>query len=103
MSVAIPIRRGATLALPLDFFTDETETTPLDLSGSTLTVVESNFPTNPTLTVLSAPGGNVRLSLADTLTTGLVLHRNYELTVKQVQPGGNIALHGPFTFVATDE
>jgi hypothetical protein len=102
MSVAIPIRRGATLTTLLDFFSDSTETTPLNLTGSTLTIVESNFPVDPTLVVLSNSGGNVKLTLANTLTAALILNRNYELTLKQVQPGGDIALHGPFVFVATD-
>lgn len=102
-SVAIPIRRGATLALTLDFFTDTTETTPLDLTGSTLTIVESNFPVNPTLVVISAATGNTKLTLVDTLTDDLVLNRNYELTIKHVQPSGNVKLRGPFIFVATDE
>jgi hypothetical protein len=102
MSVAIPIRRGATLVLPLDFFTDEAETTPVDLTGSTLTVVQSNFPVDPNLVVLDADSGSTRLSLAATDTDNLVLHRNYVLTIKQVQPSSNVVLHGPFTFTATD-
>jgi hypothetical protein len=103
MSVAINIRRGATLALPLDFFTDDTETVALDLTGSTLSIVESNFPVNPTLAVLNAVQGSTKLTLADTLTDDLIQRRNYELTIKQVQPGGDVVLHGPFVFVATDE
>jgi hypothetical protein len=103
MSVAISIRRGATLVLPLDFFADESETTPVDLTGSTLSVVDSNFPVNPTLNVLVAASGTAKLTLSATNTANLILHRNYELTIKQVQPSTDIVLHGPFNFVATDE
>jgi hypothetical protein len=103
MSVAISIRRGATLDLPLDFFTDENETTPVDLTGSTLTVVQSNFPVDPTLNVTDAAGGSAQLFLSDANTSNLVLHRNYVLTIKHVQPNTEVVLHGPFTFNATDQ
>lgn len=103
MSAVIFIRRGATLNLPLDFFTDDTETTPVNLTGSTFTIVNSTFPVEPTFTVLTPATGNTKLTLSATNTANLVKGRNYLLTLRQVQGNGDIVLHGPLTFNADDQ
>lgn len=95
---SILIRRGATLNLSLGFFSDAASTVPINLTGSTLTVVNSTFPTNPTLVVTNAIGGQVTASLSDTLTAVLVAGRDYVMTIRQLQPGGSVELYGPFTF-----
>ena len=101
MTTAISIRRGATLDLPLDFFADATETTPIDLTGSTMSIVTSSFPVTPTLNMIDADSGGMQLLLSATNTTDLVANRVYHLTIKQVQPSGSVRLYGPFQFTAS--
>lgn len=103
MTAAVAIRRGDTLDLLLEFFTDTDETTPLDFSGSTLSLTDSTFPVShaPILTVDSYPNGQLRLSMASTDTAQLVSRRNYQLEIKQVQPGGAVRTFGPIVFATS--
>lgn len=95
---AIPIRRGATLNLPLAFFADTTELVPINLTGSTLTITESTFPVAPTLTMVSATLGTMNLLLSDVNTAALTPRRNYQASIKQVQADTTVVVHGPFVF-----
>lgn len=103
MSATIPIRRGATLVLPLDFFSDAAETVPLNLTGSTLAIVDSTFPVAPTLTVLNAVNGSTELRLSATNTSNLVKRRAYVHSIKHTQANGDIKIYGPFNYVASNE
>ena len=95
---SILIRRGATLDLSLAFYSDAASTIPINLTGSTLSIVQSTFPTDPTMTVTNPTLGQVHVTLADNLTSLMTAGRDYVMTVKQVQTNSNVQLYGPFTF-----
>lgn len=102
---AIPVRRGSTLRLSLEFFADEAETTPLDLTGTTLVVndPDSTFPVNPTVSITDYPGGIVTVFLSATNTRTLTASRNYSMVLDQTLANGDTVKHGPFKFVASAE
>ena len=95
---SISVRRGATLNLTLGFYSDAASTIPINLTGSTLTTIQSTFPTDPTITITNATTGQVSMTMSDTLTSALVAGRDYVLTIKQVQANSSVQLYGPFTF-----
>jgi hypothetical protein len=100
-SVAINIRRGDTLDLRLEFFSDTDETTPVDFTGSTLSLADSTFVEDPTFTTVDESGGVLSLAMTPEQTSALVARRVYQLEIRQVQPGGAVRTYGPLVFVAS--
>jgi hypothetical protein len=95
MSKGIPIERGETLNLVVEFFQDEADGVTLDLTGSELTISDSTFPSNaaPTLEVIDAVSGRVQFRLTHTQTYNLVTGRNYQCKIRQVTADGSVHKH----------
>lgn len=91
----IQIQKGADLVLQGELFSDDAETVPIDLTGASLAVVESTFPSggDPTLSIEDAPNGVFSITFTDAQTAAFVSKRNYRFQIALTDSGGLITHH----------
>lgn len=96
MAKGIQIQKGADLVLQGELFADDDETVPINLTGSTLSVIESTFPagTDPALVVTDPANGVFSITFTDDQTEQLVSKRNYRFQILLTDSGG-LKTHHP--------
>ena len=95
MAKGIQIQKGADLVLQGELFSDDAETIPINLTGSSLAVIESTFPSggDPTLAITDAANGQFTITFTDTQTATFVSKRNYRFQIELTDSGGLISHH----------
>lgn len=86
----INVVRGQTLTLLLEFFQAEEDGPPLNLTGATVSVHQSNYNATPLMAVTDAPNGQVTVVIQSAGTDRMSLNRPSWLQIKVVFPSGEV-------------
>lgn len=83
----IRLIRGSDENVQFEFYADDEETTPYDLTDATPSISDSNLPSSPTVTVTDAANGVARVSWTDTQTSAMKANREYKFRLLFSFPG----------------
>lgn len=97
----IELIRGKDETLLLEFFSDDTETEPVDLSDATVSVTQSTLPSDPTVTITDALRGRVQVSFTDAQTLAMKKDRPLTFRLKFAYPDDVDDVTPDFTVMAS--
>lgn len=84
----IELIRGRDETVIFNFYDDEEETTPTDLTDATVTITKSNMPVSPTPSIEDAVNGLVHVVWTDTDTDDMRVDQTYKFRLTFTYPGG---------------
>lgn len=84
----IRLIRGSDESVQFEFFEDDDETVPYDLTDSTVTVTDSTLPSAPTPSLVDASNGVAKVVWTDTQTTAMRADFEYKFRLLFTFPGG---------------
>lgn len=88
----LDFRRGETPEWQLAFYQDKDRKLPLDCTGGTLTIAETNLPFTPAITWEDRDDGIALISITEAQGLSCIAKRRYFLKLRYVAAGGQIII-----------